>query len=515
MKANKFLTSILIISMISLYTSCEDFLYTPPYAKQIEDNFYTTEESLKLGFAGCYHFLSTKNYEYKKIEFGCIVSDDAEKGGTGDDDRADIDKIAYFQYLQSDNSYVQSIWDLSYTAIRNCNLFLQSAGSVPMANEKEKKRMIAEVQFIRANFYFELVRLFGPVPLLLDKITVSDRNQLRTPVEQIQQQMYKDLEASADLPLKSELASGEVGRITRGASQAMLARVALYFKDYQTAKTASGAVISSNEYLLDPDYGKIFRKEGNFGSESVWEIAHSTARNGSGDNNEGSGLPYRMRNINLGGLGLYRPCDNLVNEFEPGDPRLLYTIIVAGDAFEEEIQTPHAYGPSYYDRKSFIRKSQRKTDNDNGDLNIKVIRYSDVLLMYAEALLQTGGLDSEVTSLINQVRDRARKTPKTDPERSNQAVTIDEVDIPDVTVTGKDNLLKAIQHERRMEFAMEGHRYYDLLRWGIVESTLHAMGESQPNGKGKAFVSPKNLLMPIPLQTILSAAENFGQNTGY
>ena len=282
-----------------------------------------------------------------------------------------------------------------------------------------------------------------------------------------------------------------MGRITKGAAQALLANAYLFQKKWALAQKEAKDIILSGEYQLEPEFQDLFQlRKTDFGVESVLEVPHMTTNTGWGDENEGTVVPVFCRSRNSGGWGFNAPTYDLLAEFEPGDPRLVHTFTFDGDDFDGEIQF-NQFSPSRLcSRKVFLTPLERVGfENSDAPLNLKIIRYAEVLLIHAEAACENGDLPEALSSL-NQIRKRARQSSAIDKKATFKNVNKYQVSknqyeaykflnydywaanndhqnlLPDITTNNQSTLRQAIRHERRVELAMENKRFYDIIRWG-------------------------------------------------
>jgi starch-binding outer membrane protein, SusD/RagB family len=366
-------------------------------------------------------------------------------------------------------------------------------------DEVLKKRLLAESKFLRAYFYFNLVRWFGDIPLITKPLTQSDFKQSRVKTPEVYAQIVADLKEAIDnLPEKSKYAADDLGRVTKGAARGLLAKVYLTTKDYTNAEKYALDLINSNEYALIADYGKIFTREGENASESVFEIqatskeervTFSADYDGGSQYNEVQGV---RGSPNLG-WGFNRPSDVFIAEFEAGDPRREATILYEGEVLPDGSaiveKNPKVFN-ARYNQKAWIPKGTGF--NYNGAGNIRILRYADILLIAAEAMNENGKT-AQALAQLNTVRKRAR----------GKSTTI----LPDVTETNKDKLKEAIWHERRVELGLEQHRWFELVRTGQTEAAL--------TKHGKRFVKNKHELLPVPQTEIDLSSGSLSQNVGY
>lgn len=477
-------------------TGCKkEFLDRKPLGELTYDTFFTTEEQAVQATNAVYN--QFRSWECSSLGYvGCtdILSDDADKGSTPNDQPllADIDNFN----LDPANIFFGQVWTGFYRAIARANLAIKRIPDVPEMDEDLRQRLIGECKFLRAHSYFLLVQWFGDLPLITEPLTADAYyNQVRSPVNEVYNLIERDLlDAIEVLPLKH--ASSDLGRATKGAAQGILAKLYMVKKDYPKAEQYCMEIVTSNTYSLLPNYADNFLPVGENGAESIFEITAAALEPDAGGVVGPGATPYNMvqgvrGNPNLG-WGFNRPSNNLVSSYENGDPRRAATVIYVGDELPDGVivQDNPEILDERFNRKAWVPAHPGLQDNGPG--NIRILRYADILLLYAEVLNENGKA-SDALTYLNQVRKRARG--------ASQFV------LPDVTVTDQAQLRERIYRERRVELAMEQQRWFDLLRWGRAEETMLAVG--------KNFVSPKHLLLPIPQTEVDLTDGSIRQNQGY
>lgn len=525
--------SALALATLSL-SSCNDWLTeeTPGTTKVSE--FFTSLSTAEAVVNAAYVPMTWEfgTTYYPEWYFGDIVSDDALKGGQDINDGADLRELENFK-ANSDNEILLQYYRAQWQGIQRANLAIDEIPTTRIETEgdeaekqaKYRDRYLGEAYFLRGFYYFRLARMFGGMPLINYVIKSSNQwAQTRSTMDETLNFAIEDFKRAENLLWeKDKYSNEELGRATKGAAQAMLLKANLYRADYQRnagneteaqkyfAEAAKWGekVIQSRQYSLWPNYLDNFRLANENGRESVFEIQYTeeaTSDYGGEGYTRGTmtTILQRSRSSAFGeaGWGYDRPTQNLYNEYEAGDARRDETILVPTD---EQIETPAQ--EIYCGDRMLNRKYAMYNDGANGGIyklahatrspknNIQ-IRYADVLLMYAEACCETGDLPSAKTAL-KEVRDRAglSQFPYT-------AV------IQGQTVTFNDNqedLRKAIRHERRVELAMEGHRWFDLTRWGIAKETMdtYMAGETEEAKElYGTFQKGKHELFPIPSKEI-------------
>ncbi len=496
---------IFILFFVIIFSqSCGDkFLDKSPIVGETEENFYRNEEDA----------LSAVNAAYAALQFernpaghfrwfwGDIMSDESIKGGSGDNDVFELTLLETFQ-TPTNGELLESEWKASYEGIYRANVVLENVPPIEM-NENLKNRILAEARFIRCYFFYNLTTMFGGVPLADRVLEPNEYNLERSTEEEMWQFIEGDLlEAISHLPLKSEYISGDIGRITKGAAEALLLKSYIWQKKWTQAKTTAESIVNSGEYALEASYAGIFTNDGENGSGSVFEIQYMTESGGTWDAiNEGTltNVFQRARGA-FDGFGFNVPTQELVDVFfkensQMEDPRLKSTVFRVGDVMGDRgIFTKEATGfdYDYYPKKYFNSKNEEATFGDpapNGGSNDRVIRYADILLLHAEACYHTGN-ESLAKMSLNMVRERARGT--------NTNI------LPDITANGS-SLLEAIYTERQLELALEGHRFFDLVRTDRALDVLGSMG----------YTDGKHNLFPIPVSQIQATNQAITQNPGY
>lgn len=528
---------ITILFMALALSSCESWLGEKgPMVNEVKDAFTTGNMAIQtLNAAYVPLMWEYQSTYYSGFFFGDIMSDDALKGGQNISDMADAYDLENFKTI-SDNTMVLDYYRAQYQGIARANLALEQIPQMDLDNVltvRMKARLIAEAKFLRAYYYFRLVRLYGGVPLVTGPVYSSDNWKVpRAAAEQVyRERIIKDLEdAEKDLPLKSEYAPEDMGRVTKGAAQAMLLKVHLYIKDYPQAVAYGKKFMDeqAGEYGLCQDYADNFTLEGENGIESVFEVQYM--KEGTSDYGEGNGFArgtfatmlQRSRSgaFTNAGWGFNKPTQNLYNEFEAGDARR-DVCILEPKASEISNKEEEIYlGNRYVSLKRTLMGSDRKYEKLDHDarspINMIEIRLADVYLMYAEACLENS--DAATAKIyLEKVRARARGGNDVLPEFPGYSVPDYRNAYAQRRLTdSNDDLRLAIRHERRVELAMESHRWYDLCRWGIAKQVMDAYKASETEEARSHmadFVEGKHELLPIPNEEVrLGSLE---QNSGY
>ncbi|RCH56316.1 hypothetical protein DJ568_00175 [Mucilaginibacter hurinus] len=533
-----------ILAGFLLTAGCsKSFLDQEISAKREVKNFYKTPEHIYSALMDNYSALQNDGLTNARWVFGDIGSDDALKGGESVGDAPEFEQILENR-PQATNGTVRDLWVGSYNGIAKANIILSKIDGVPFptddAGQKLKKRYRAEALFLRAFNYWYIAMAFGDAPLLtnavIDFADIDPKKLARKPVADIWKLVETDLaEAIPNLPSKAQLsADKQLGRATKGAGQALLAKALMFQRKYNEAVPVLKALIEdAGEYSLLNDYGRIFRSEGEFSTENIFEINFINQASGWGDDCEGSPRVVFQMSRGDWGFGFNQPTQDLADEFEPGDPRIIYTINWPQDEFKAGVpQKNDQFNPyGYSNRKIYTIESERTSDVFCSGKNEIIFRLADMYLLYAEALTQSSSADyTKAVNYVNLVRTRANQTPKVDPQRAVQQHTVEPVALPMRIFTSKEKLLQDIYHERRVELAMEEIRLWDLIRqnrtsllaeyykeWGVTKGF-----ESKGDLKGKFYTQWISQLgkadypvFPVPQSEIDASQGNLTQTNGY
>lgn len=403
------------------------------------------------------------------------------------------------------NENVYYLWKNCYNGIFRANTLLDHIDNIQALDltAAEKNQKIGEVKFLRAHYYFLLVSRFGDVPL---HTTVSGSSLGRSSKESVYDLIVSDLESAASLLLDN--ANTDEGRITMGAANAMLGKVQLYRENYAAAKVAFDKVITSGEYSLTTTYFDNFTGETEFNSESVFEVLFIPAgSNGgfswaaAGDSDIGRDQSaFKAPEYGMKGWHNVNPSTSLLNEFEATDPRYADSFYSDGDSYgaggASTVGSAELGDDLHPAWRKYMLTYKQGADLDYynfSDINFRVLRYADVILMAAEVENELGNL-SDAIDLMNEVRTRVGM--------DNYGTAAMNATYP---VSSKAEFFTALVHERRVELAGELTRFPDLVRWDLASSNL------------TNFTAGKNELLPIPQKEIDTNDQltNADQNSGY
>jgi hypothetical protein len=496
--------------VVLLFSSCsESFLDVDPTGRLTSESYLKTEDEVKTAMIGVYNSMqhNYSNGSWASVFFIKNLPADDCMAGSSEGDQTGYQNIDDFT-IQTDNAKLELIWTNFYKTISSVNTIINKVEG----DTDAKAAMIAEAKAIRAYTYFELVTLFGGVPLMtVNPIDESAYHQPRALIAEVYAQIEKDFtEAIPDLPLKSEYSAADKFRFSKGTAQAFLGKVYLYEKKYSEAATQLAAVVSSGEYDLEPDFADVWSKKSEFGIESLFEISYTSQEfydwgtfpwDGGNESNIEVQLQgprsdlFDLSNCTLpiiNGWGFNMPSAKIGHAFEAENDvvRGSATLISAAD-FEAAggvVLDDNAHDYEGYMRLKYVTRASETSDQGIPELNYttnwRILRYADVLLMAAEAY-HFNGEDGKALLEINKVRDRAQ--------------------LPGITAS--DDMFDAVVKERQLELAFEGSRYWDLVRWDLAVQEMGDLG----------YRTGKHELFPIPQNEIIAnnAMDAEDQNPGY
>ncbi|TBW27189.1 RagB/SusD family nutrient uptake outer membrane protein [Gramella sp. KN1008] len=491
MKINTIKNRIIFTLIAAFAISCSDDFVDVQSENEDSANFFNSEEDYQDALVAAYDPLQST---YINVMLGEIAGDNTVAGGEGIIEEKGIRDVDFFE-LTEVNPELRNLWNWMFNGVNRANYIMQYQDKTDFPGKEE---VIAQARFLRAYYYFELVKFFGDVPLVIDKpLEFGDQYEVdRTPKEEVYDQIEVDLMFAAEnLPPTQ----AQTGRITSGAANALLGKAYLYQNQFEEAATALEKVVNG-PYMLVEDYASIFEPEGENGPGSVFEIQYTDKEGGSFNCfpcSEGniavgySGIRGYIGPIYDEGFGFNLPTQDLVEAYSAGDIRKDVTILdieaLAAETdeeieYEEGFQHTGFYNKKYLPRKGDLNIPDANLTNPN---NYRAIRYADVLLMAAEANYKKPSANEEkARKYLNMVRERA--------------------DLDPVTLSGND-LLEQIYEDRRLELAGEGHRFFDLVRTGRASEVLGELG----------FQENKHKLFPIPLIEIELAGNRWNNNPGY
>jgi starch-binding outer membrane protein, SusD/RagB family len=476
---------IIVLFLLGFLCSCENELDVLPNDAQTEIDFLNDPNNAVQLVNGIYNkMLDWDMYSFSWIGLTSITSDDADKGSTPGDTGSDKNKLDALNF-ESNMTSVNDVWNSRYAAIYRANNALFYLEQLTI-DENLKNRLIGETKFLRSLMYFDLVRCFGGVPVVTSKIDINDLETVnkvvyvRKSVEEVYAQIEEDLtDAATRLPVKSEYKSEDLGRATKEAALGLLAKAYLYQKKWQKAFDKSAEVINSGQYDLIPNYADVWKEIGENGPESIFEV-QATLNKGLieyTDVQGGRGTPDY-------GWGFNSPSLTLANSYEPGDRRRGATIIFVPSTLWDGFEAPITWNNPRYNYKAYQSNTAESWNGNKAETakNLRILKYSDLLLIHAEAAFQLGNTGDALQN-VNKLRERAGLTPK-------NSLT-----------------LQQLYDERRWEMAMEHDRWFDLVRTGQAAEKMAVDGKTFKTGTHEVF--------PIPADQITQSGGRLIQNPGY
>lgn len=496
----KLIKYIFIAFATAILPACSDFLDKVPQDSINTSNFFKTEADAIAAVNGAYQPLQWPKLYNMRMWTTDIMAGNSIVGAGGGTDGVETQDQANF-VTSTDNQGVLDMWRGPWPGILRCNIVLEKVPDMTIS-DAVKNRVLGEAYFLRAHYYFILVQFFGDVPLVLKPVEPGDDlRPTRTAKAEVYRQIEADLATAANLLPEREQYSGDnIGRASKGSAIGMLAKVELTLGNYQRVVNLCDSVKSLG-YALNANYADNFNPATENSVESLFEVQYvgGAGKDFWSNENQSSWLSAftgpRGSNMVAGGFGWNQPTEEFVSAYESGDLRKNVTVFYQGCPTFDGKTYQKSYSTTGYNLRKFLVPLSVSATFDNSPLNFPVLRYADVLLMKAEALNELGQtvqaqlLATDPNATLNKVRVRAGLLA--------------------VTGLNQADLREKILHERRMELAFEGQRWFDLVRiqggqYGI--NFLHSIG--------KTNMTTKHLLFPVP-QKERDANPNLTQNEGY
>lgn len=508
MTAMKKITFIICLVLTIPFIGCEDQLDQQPLSNLGFDNFYRTQADMIQAVNGTYRALS--GYDVRLLELSEVRSDNVYVALAGPRDYVPVHN---FMATLATNAYMSTAWNNNYQGILRANLVMEKLNETIVPNETLRNRMMGEVKFLRAFFYFDLIRLFGKVPLVTRPLVTSeDREEAllldRSPVSEVYDLIIADLtDAIALLP--GTYTGADRGRVTSHAARGILALVhltrsgphygidgpGLGVSEYSQALTLLNQIIDSKQFSLLPSYAGVFSYSNEYNSEVIFSL-QAFDPTGEIDQGVGTTLPSEWYEANYGqavSIGFAggvvsdapkEPSRNLINSFEANDVRDNFSILPSYVYLGNTVNRPQFV--------KFLDLAEKPTARFSFPINFPVLRYADILLMKAETIIRSAGPSSESDDLINQIRTRANLGP----------------------IAGAT--LSDLLTESRHEFVSEGRRWHELVRTGEVLNVMNAwiVAEDDVRANHVNTVTANHIIYPIP-QAERAVNPLLEQNPGY
>lgn len=485
MKARIFRAALVFFLSMTGFSCGKEFLDEPPRTVTIDDLLNNPKDGAQRLVAAVYNKLYDWDvHTFSWIGISSITSDDADKGSIAGDAGTDKVQLDNWTFNANSLSFNES-WAGNFDGIGRIAYALKFIPDMDLP-AADKDRYIGELKFLRAYFYWNLVRMFGGVPKI-DKVLETKEDIATGSVRSSASEIYAFIESDcldAIAKLPAVVSTEEQGRVSKYAAYALLSKAYLYQKRWADTKAMSDAIINSNRFVLLTDYAKVWREAGEFSSESIWEVNAI----GAAPTPKGVQQYTSVQDIRPRGWGFNTPSANLANAYEPNDKRKAATIIFRGQTLWDGEVVPTDAPNEMYNYKSFVSRTQESWsgDQDQTNKNLRIFRFGETLLIKAEAENELGNLDAAKTAL-NLIRTRAG--------------------LGNTTVATKDDMRNAIYKERRVEMAFEHDRTFDLRRTGRAGVVLRALG--------KSYIDGVHDLFPIPQIQIDRSGGKLVQNPGY
>lgn len=485
--------AVLLISLTILAGCKKDFLTKSPEDSINTANFFKTEADAVAAINGAYQPLQWPKLYNMRMWTTDIMAGNSIVGAGGGSDGQETQDNANF-VTATDNQGVLDLWRGPWPGILRTNIILEKVPDMNIA-EAVKNRVLGEAYFLRAHYYFILVRFFGDVPLVLAPVQPGDDlRPFRTPKNLVYEQIIADFGKAADLlPPKESYTGADVGRASKGSAYGMLAKVHLTMGNWQEALDFC-TLVEGLGYTLNQNYADNFNPLKKNSNESLFEIQYvaNAGNNFWSNENQASWLSTftgpRGADMVAGGWGWNQPSQEFMNKYEAGDLRKSVTTLYEGCPSFDGKEYQASYSLTGYNLRKFLVSKGISASYDNSPMNFPVLRYADVLLMKAEALNELGNT-SLAEAPLNLVRARAG--------------------LPAVSGLTQAAFREKLLDERRLELAFEGQRWFDLIRVNNGQYAIQFL-----HSIGKTNMSEKYLLFPIP-QKERDANPNLSQNSGY
>ncbi len=574
-------TIIIIISVVIAINSCDNFLTNPPKGVVSQEQLTHSVDNIDGLVIAAYASLQNDFWQYPYSSpwpYGSVRSDDSYKGGLGTADIGEFNRMEQFNILRTDDATNNSLWEAIYVGIGRANTAI-SAIKVFSGDHPNKEQRIAEMRFVRGHYYFLLKIIFKYFPYIDETVPADKLSEVSNDAytdDELWEKIAEDFQSGVEnLPLQND----DVGRADQLSAKAYLAKVRLYqaYKqadptNYQVSSinqekleeviTLTGDIINSGEFDLFDDFAKNFLWDFENGKESIFAVQRSKD-DGTADGNldRGNSLNYPVV-AEYGCCSFNRPSQNMVNAFQTNvdglpkfddynnveintnqefhdvtsfDPRLGHTVSIPGEPYK--YQNGLIYDPISWTRAvgvygvfSDVKPIQKVTcpcfarlgyGFPSSSKNNNVIRYDDVLLWRAEALIELNR-QQEALPLINQIRERAENSTNLLVDASSNYIANFYIDTYKDGINinwTQENARKALRWERRLEFSMEGVRFFDLVRWGIADQVMNDYFEIEKDRhsylQNAGFLRDQSEYLPIPQQQINFSKGLYKQNLGY
>jgi hypothetical protein len=450
-----------LMTVILIGACSEDILDKSNPNELTKDSFFKTDAQAFAAVTATYAGLQANNLYVREYFFlHDLLSDDVQSGGA----QLEASRAQVLNHVAlGNNNVINANWQGHFRTINRANLVIQRVPEMEspgQISEENKTRYVAEAKFLRAWSYFELVSLWGRVPILTEPASTAEGVPRSNSEDEVYDLIFSDIsDAINGLPMKKNFGGGELGRAPKAAAQVLAAKAHMFRGDYAAAKPFLDAVVTQGEYQLVDRFLDNFQEENENNEESIFEVQFSLDFGGNGSwsaqGNGASEVTFRGQEYGPNAWRNLIPSDELVAEFETGDPRYDYTFYKLGDTYNNDQDTLTESSVQGDFNKPSWKKYQniykQPTENTNSGINFRSMRYADVLLMAAECENEVGTI-ANALAYMNQVRNRAD-------------VMMPNYPTAEFPCTNKAETLEAIMHERRVELSGEQVRNRDIRRW--------------------------------------------------
>ncbi|WP_018615205.1 RagB/SusD family nutrient uptake outer membrane protein [Segetibacter koreensis] len=492
MNCRKFLAILVTIFVVSSLSSCKKFLDSSPISQIGVDNFYKTEADFNQALVGAYSAFAQvyqgNGYYSLLVDLRSDNTTELTPGGDGNDAKMNLDEFKE----TTDNEHLTAFWQNSYTLIARANSIISNINNAQIADDL-KKQFAGEAKVLRALSYYNLVRLYGGVPLVTEPVSDIDASYKvgRASVDEVYAQIVSDLtEAETLLPVSYDDAN--VGRATIGVAESLLGDVYLTQKKYTEAAAEFKKVVDLKVYELLPVYADLFKAGMQGNKEAIWQAQYKNGSAYLGSNLPNHFAPTGSEGITIpsgGAYGFNQPTEDIANAYTANDVR------------RNNIADGYTNGGVFVAAKYIRGYVERETGGGYLDSGADwyVLRFADILLKYAEALNEVHhGPTGDAYTYVNMVRQRA-----------GLAV---------VEGLNYDTFKAAVYNEERLESPFEGHRWFDLLRTGRALQVMNSkvsQGAGTPTVGISTPIKEYQLLYPIPAIVVTTSSPAITQNEGY
>ncbi len=555
------------VTLLAIILACNDDFTEKPAIGALSDDALANEQGVDLLLVGAYSALDGIRNNQGAADWTVsgdnwwfdVITDDAHKGST-DGDQADLASIELYDW-QTGNPYFFGKWNGLFAGVNRANAVISLINSL---EEGDFSAQLAEARFLRGHFNFELQKIYGNLPY------ISEENFAATEFNQpnpgpIWDEIEADFQFAVDNLPNSQ---ADVGRPTAWAAKAFLGKVHLHQSDWGAALTLLQDVINNGPYALLPDFVDNFRLAGDNSSESVFSIQFTTDDGQSFNGNRGGTLNFPNPGPFGSCCGFYQPTQDLANAYQtdggglplldtfnqtdiandyavnsadaftphtgPLDPRIDFTIGRRGIDYNgyglhvgadwiratfADISGPYLPKKNVYHAGETANTGTGAWGQQHSGINYHIMRYADVLLMAAEALAESGGDLGTALGYVNEVRNRAKNGSVVMNEAGDAPAATYEIE-PYASFPDAAFAIQAIRFERRLELAMEGHRLFDLRRWGTAVDVINTYTQNEARtitnfGTKVGTYEARMDMLPIPINAIDLSGGILTQNPGY